>query len=55
VELLPEIRYERRALGTREARANLTQEIMKVFEPVIRRHLDQWFHFVPLWQTFERI
>jgi KDO2-lipid IV(A) lauroyltransferase len=50
VELLPEIIYDRAALGTREARANLTQEIMKQFEPCIRQHLDQWFHFVPLWQ-----
>lgn len=50
VELLPEIVYDRRALGTREARANLTQEIMKQFEPVIRWHLNQWFHFVPLWK-----
>jgi lauroyl/myristoyl acyltransferase len=49
VELLPEIAYERAVLGTREARANLTQEIMKQFEPLIRRHLDQWFHFVPVW------
>jgi KDO2-lipid IV(A) lauroyltransferase len=50
VELFPEIIYDRRSLGTRESRANLTQEIMKQFEPVIRRHLDQWFHFVPLWK-----
>jgi lauroyl/myristoyl acyltransferase len=50
VELLPEIIYDRAALGTREGRANLTQEIMKQFEPCIRQHLDQWFHFVPLWQ-----
>ena len=53
VELLPEIGYERAALGTREARANLTQEIMKQFEPVIRRHLNQWFHFVPVWSKEE--
>jgi len=53
VELLPEIAYERAALGTREARANLTQEIMKQFEPVIRRHLHQWFHFVPIWSKEE--
>jgi len=49
VEVFPEIGYERTALGTREARANLTQEMMKQFEPVIRRHLNQWFHFVPVW------
>lgn len=53
VELLPEIGYERAALGTREARANLTQEIMKQFEPMIRRHLNQWFHFVPVWSKEE--
>lgn len=53
VEVLPEVAYDRAALGTREGRANLTQEIMKQFEPVIRQHLDQWFHFVPLWKGEE--
>lgn len=53
VEVLPEIAYDRAALGTREGRANLTQETMKLFEPMIRRHLDQWFHFVPLWKGEE--
>ena len=53
VELLPEIAYDRSVLGTREARANLTQEIMKQFEPMIRRYLDQWFHFVPIWGSEE--
>ena len=54
VELLPEIAYDRTVLGNaREARANLTQEIMKQFEPAIRRHLDQWFHFVPVWGSEE--
>jgi lauroyl/myristoyl acyltransferase len=27
----------------------LTQEIMRAFEPAIRQHLTQWFHFVPIW------
>jgi len=54
VEVYPEIVYDRAALGTREARGNLTQEIMKQFEPVIRRHLSQWFHFVPLWKGEEK-
>jgi lauroyl/myristoyl acyltransferase len=49
--LLPEIRYERAQLGNREARTNLTQEIMKTFEPVIRQYIDQWYHFIPLWQS----
>jgi lauroyl/myristoyl acyltransferase len=50
IKLYPEIPYERTALGNREARANLTQEIMRQFEPIIREYLTQWFHFVPLWQ-----
>jgi lauroyl/myristoyl acyltransferase len=54
VEVFPEIIYDRATLGTREARANLTQEILKQFEPVIRRHLAQWFHFVPLWKGDEK-
>lgn len=49
--LLPEVRYDRAQLGNREARTNLTQEIMKTFEPVIRQYIDQWYHFIPLWQN----
>jgi lauroyl/myristoyl acyltransferase len=22
---------------------------MRAFEPAIRQHPDQWFHFVPIW------
>ena len=47
--ILPEITYDRRALGTREARTQLTQEIMTAFEPAIRLYLNQWYHFVPVW------
>jgi lauroyl/myristoyl acyltransferase len=47
--VLPEIAYDRRALGSREGRRELTQKIMRAFEPEIREHLDQWFHFVPIW------
>ncbi len=46
---LPEISYDRAALNTRESRRALTQEIMRAFEPSIRQHPDQWFHFVPIW------
>jgi hypothetical protein len=24
---------------------------MRAFEPIIRDHLDQWYHFVPIWRT----
>jgi lauroyl/myristoyl acyltransferase len=47
--VLPEITYDRRALGSREARRELTGKILRAFEPEIREHLDQWFHFVPIW------
>ena len=48
--LLPEIPYDRRALGSREARAALTQKIMAAFEAPIRLYLNQWYHFVPIWR-----
>ena len=44
-----EIEYDRRALANREARRELTQQILRAFEPEIREHLDQWYHFVPIW------
>ena len=47
--VLPEIAYDRPALGDREARRRLTAEIMRVFGPAIRQHADQWYHFVPVW------
>ena len=48
-EVLPQIRYDRAKLGSRAARQGLTQEIMRAFEPIIRQHLTQWYHFVPIW------
>lgn len=47
--VLPEVPYDRAALRDRAARQQLTQEIMKRFEPVILEYLDQWYHFVPVW------
>ena len=48
-QILPEIAYDRAAIGSRDARIRLTQEILRAFEPVIRQHATQWFHFVPVW------
>jgi len=48
-QILPEIPYDRSAIGNRPARLQLTQEILRAFEPVIRQHATQWFHFVPVW------
>jgi uncharacterized protein len=47
--ILPEIPYDRAAIGNRDARIQLTQEILRAFEPAIRQHLAHWFHFVPIW------
>ena len=49
VKVLPEFGYDRRALGSHEARRELTGQILRAFEPEIREHLDQWYHFVPIW------
>jgi predicted RND superfamily exporter protein/lauroyl/myristoyl acyltransferase len=48
-EIQPEIHYDRAMIGNRAARIQLTQEIMRVFEPAIRQHITQWYHFVPIW------
>lgn len=49
VDVLPEFAYDRAALGNREARRLFTGQIMRAFEPAIRKHPDQWYHFVPVW------
>ena len=48
-EILPAIEYDRASLRDRQARQELTQRIMNALEPAIREHLDQWYHFVPVW------
>ena len=47
--ILPEVPYDRASLRAPEARQRLNQEIVNLFEPLIRQHLDQWYHFVPIW------
>ena len=48
-EILPEITYDRVAIGDRPARIAMTQRIITALEPAIRRHASQWYHFVPAW------
>ncbi|HXT09989.1 MAG TPA: lysophospholipid acyltransferase family protein [Candidatus Angelobacter sp.] len=48
--VLPEIAYERSALRDTGARLQLTQEIVTAFEPIIQKHIEQWYQFVPMWQ-----
>ncbi len=49
VKVLPEFTYDRKALGSREARRELTQQILRAFEPEIRKNMDQWYQFTPIW------
>jgi len=48
--ILPAIPYDRAALRAPEAAQNLTQQIVRAFEPAIRQYPDQWYHFVPVWR-----
>jgi lauroyl/myristoyl acyltransferase len=52
-EIHPEIHYDRAQIGNRSARIQLTQEIMRVFEPLIVENITQWYHFVPIWPRGE--
>ena len=47
--ILPEVPYDRAALGNKEGRRQYTGQIMRAFEPVIRNNADQWYHFVSIW------
>ena len=49
VKVLPEFAYDRKALGDREVRRELTWQILRAFEPQIRQDIDQWYQFVPIW------
>lgn len=47
--VLPEVIYDRASLRRPAARRDLTQRILRAFEPILERHTDQWYHFVPVW------
>jgi len=49
VKVLPEFVYDRKALGNRAARRELTQQILRAFEPEIRKDIGQWYQFTPIW------
>jgi KDO2-lipid IV(A) lauroyltransferase len=49
VKVLPEFIYDRKTLGSREARGELTQQILRAFEPEIRNNIGQWYQFTPIW------
>lgn len=49
VKVLPEFIYDRKNLGSRDARRELTQQILRAFEPEIRKDIGQWYQFTPIW------
>ncbi len=49
LKTLPPVAYDRAALGSPEGRRELTQKIMRDFEPTLRQHPSQWFQFIPIW------
>ncbi len=49
VHALPAAMYDRALLGSRDGRTEFTARIVRAFEPLLRQHPDQWFHFVPVW------
>jgi lauroyl/myristoyl acyltransferase len=49
VKVLPEFVYDRPNLGSRQARRELTQQILRAFEPEIRKDIEQWYQFTPIW------
>jgi KDO2-lipid IV(A) lauroyltransferase len=49
VRVLPEFIYDRKNLGNRDARRELTQQILRAFEPEIRKDIEQWYQFTPIW------
>jgi KDO2-lipid IV(A) lauroyltransferase len=53
VKVLPEFFYDRKALGNREARRELTQQILRAFEPEIRKNIGQWYQFTPIWNLLK--
>ncbi|MFZ9855861.1 MAG: MMPL family transporter, partial [Limisphaerales bacterium] len=48
---LPEVAYQRADLAGPERRLAFTSHLLATFEDAIRRHPDQWFHFVPVWKS----
>jgi predicted RND superfamily exporter protein len=51
---LAPVDYDRTSLRDPAARHQLTQKIARAFEPAIRQHADQWYHFVPIWPETEK-
>lgn len=49
LKTLNPIEYERSRLRDPAARRELTQKIMRDFEPLLRQYPEQWFQFIPIW------
>lgn len=47
--ILPRIPYNRAQLRNPEAKQQFTTDLMRAFEPALKRYPDQWYQFVPVW------
>ncbi|MBX3745415.1 MAG: MMPL family transporter [Verrucomicrobiae bacterium] len=50
-QLYPPVPYDAASLRPRENQGRFTEDILRAFEPALRQHPDQWFHFVPVWPS----
>lgn len=48
---LAPVEYDRQELGNRESRRQLTQRIIRNLQPVIEQYIEQWYHFIPVWDS----
>jgi lauroyl/myristoyl acyltransferase/predicted exporter len=52
-EVLPAVPYDRASLRRFEERVQFGQQILRVFEPVVRQHSTQWYQFAGFWRGEE--
>lgn len=52
-EVLEPVEYERGALRDPARGREFLREILRAFEPVVRQHATQWFHFVDVWGSVD--
>ncbi|MGB0581870.1 MAG: MMPL family transporter [Limisphaerales bacterium] len=48
-QVLDRIGYDRAKLRDPTERVELTQQLLRAFEPVLQQYPEQWYHFVPIW------
>jgi lauroyl/myristoyl acyltransferase len=47
--MMPSFPYDRAGLRRPQGKQELTQALLKLYEPVVEKYANQWYHFVPIW------